>query len=104
MSVFEVDIEAIGKLKVIRFPSPDVHWLRFVSRNRNERIDDSGVDVVVGPVANDNTMPVLNLFFKGAYTEDEALRRLISQRLKDQYAMKTEAALGLLRFREVIHP
>ena len=104
VSVFEVDIEAIGKLKVIRFPSPDVHWLRFVSRNRNERIDDSGVDVVVGPVANDNTMPVLNLFFKGAYTEDEALRRLISQRLKDQYAMKTEAALGLLRFREVTHP
>ena len=104
VSVFEVDVEALGRLRVIKFPSPDVHWLRFVSRNRNERIDDSGVDMVVGPVANDNTMPVLNLYFKGAYTEEEALRRLVSQRLKDQYAMKTEAAISALRFREVIHP
>lgn len=94
----------MGKLKVIRFASPDANWLRFVSRHRNERFDDSGVDVVAGPVANDNTMPVLNLYFKGAYTEEEALRRLVSQRLKDQYAMKTEAALAVLRFREVILP
>lgn len=94
----------MGHLNVIRFDSPDINWLRFVSRNRNERFDDSGVDVVAGPVANDNTMPVLNLYFKGAYTEDEALRRLVSQRLKDQYAMKTESALSVLRFREVIHP
>ena len=104
ISVFEVDEETFGRLNVIRFASPDVRWLCFVSRNRNERIDDSGVDAVVGPVANDNTMPVLNLYFKGAYTEEEALRRLVSQRLKDQYAMKTEAALAVLRFIEVIHP
>lgn len=104
VSVFEVNEAAMGKLKVIRFASPDANWLRFVSRHRNERFDDSGVDVVAGPVANDNTMPVLNLYFKGAYTEEEALRRLVSQRLKDQYAMKTEAALAVLRFREVILP
>ena len=104
VSVFEVDETAMGRLRVIRFNAPDIHWLRFVSRNRNERIDDSGVDVVAGPVANDNTMPVLNLYFKGAYTEEEALRRLVSQRLKDQYAMKTEAAIAILRFREVIYP
>lgn len=104
VSVFEIAEEAMGQLKVIRFDSPDVNWLRFVSRHRNERMDDSGVDVVAGPVANDNTMPVLNLYFKGAYTEEEALRRLASQRLKDQYAMKTEAALAVLRFIEVLHP
>lgn len=82
----------------------DADWLRFVARNRTLRLDDSGCDVVVGPVANDNTMPVLNLFFSGAYTEEEALRRLLPQRLKDQYAMKTEAALAALRFREVRSP
>lgn len=104
VSVFEVDEDSMAKLKVVRFAAPSIDWLRFVSRNRNERIDDSGVDIVVGPVANDNTMPVLNLYFIGAYTEEEALRRLVSQRLKDQYAMKTEAALAVLRYREVIHP
>ena len=104
VSVFEVDEEAMKGLRVIRFESADIHWLHFVTRNRAERIDDSGVDIVTGPVANDNTMPVLNLFFKGAYTEEEALRRLVSQRLKDQYAMKTEASLAVLRFKEEIYP
>ena len=45
-------------------------------------------------------MPVLNLYFKGAYSEEEALRRLLPQRLKDQFAMKTDAALGCLTFLE----
>ena len=104
VSVFELAEDDLARLKVLRFAGPDAEWLRFVSRNRNERIDDSGFDVVAGPVANDNTMPVLNLYFAGAYTEEEALRRLLPQRLRDQYAMKTDAALSLLRFKEVRTP
>ena len=52
------------------------------------------------PDLSDNTMPVLNLYFKGAYSEDEALRRLLPQRLRDQFAMKTDAALACLKFIE----
>ena len=72
-----------------------------ISAARNEGIDDSRCDVVWGPVANDNTMPVLNLYFKGAYTEDEALRRLLPQRLRDQFAFKTDRALSCLTFKGV---
>lgn len=61
---------------------------------------NSRADVVTGPVANDNTMPVLNLYFKGAYTEEEALRRLLPQRLRDQYAFKSERSLACLKFVE----
>ena len=43
---------------------------------------------------------VVNLYFKGAYSEEEALRRLLPQRLRDQFAMKTDAALGCLTFLE----
>lgn len=32
-----------------------------------------------------------------------ALRRLLPQRLRDQYAFKTERALSLLKFLEVLH-
>lgn len=100
VSSYAVDASALTGLRVRKFDGPTVEWLRFVSRNRNERIDDSGLDVVIGPVANDNTMPVLNLFFKGAYTEEEALRRLLPQRLKNQYAFKTEQAIKCLSFIE----
>ena len=100
VSSFELDESRLAALDVLRFDSPNVEWLRFVTRNRAEQIDDSGYDVVAGPVANDNTMPVLNLYFKGAYSEEEALKRLLPQRLSDQYAMKTEAALACLSFKE----
>ena len=100
VSSYVVDETVLSGLRVREFDGPTVEWLRFVSRNRNERIDDSGLDVVIGPVANDNTMPVLNLFFKGAYTEEEALRRLLPQRLRNQYAFKTERALACLSFVE----
>lgn len=98
VSSYSVDEAALASLKTLRFDGPTAAWLRFVSRNRNEGLDDSECDVVCGPVANDNTMPVLNLYFKGAYTEDEALRRLLPQRLRDQFAFKTDRALACLAF------
>lgn len=100
VSSFELDESVLSKLNVLRFDAPNVEWLRFVARNRAEQIDDSACDVVIGPVANDNTMPVLNLYFKGAYSEEEALKRLLPQKLSDQYAMKTEKALESLSFKE----
>jgi len=98
VSVFEVDDEQFDGLKVLKFQEPTTEWLRYVSKNRNQHLEASDADVVIGPVANDNTMPVLNLFFKGAYTEEEALRRLLPQRLRDQFAFKTERSLSRLKF------
>lgn len=100
VSVYEFDETAAANLKMLHFDKPDVEWLRYVTRNRTRIQVDDDYDIVSGPVANDNTMPVLNLYFKGAYSEEEALRRLLPQRLKDQFAMKTEAALGCLTFLE----
>jgi len=100
VSVFGVDKEQFDGLKIVKFLEPTSEWLRYVSKNRNQGVDDSNADVVVGPVANDNTMPVLNLYFKGAYTEEEAIRRLLPQHLRDQFAFKTERSLASLKFVE----
>lgn len=100
VSSFFVEMPFVASLDTLRFDGPTGAWLRFVSRNRNERLDDSPYDIVSGPVANDNTMPVLNLYFKGAYTEEEALRRLLPLRLCDQFAFKTVRALACLSFQD----
>ena len=102
VSCFKVAESRFAALVRLAFDGPTAEWLRFVTRNRIHRIDDSGCDVVSGPVANDNTMPVLNLYYKGAYTEEEALRRLLTQRLRDQYAFKTERALAALEFEKAV--
>ena len=104
ISVFDVTDEAWATLSKLTFACASVEWLRFVSANRRRMEVDCSADVVIGPVANDNTMPVLNLYFMGAYTEDEAIRRLLPQKLKDQLAFRTDKAIAALVFKEVMWP
>ncbi len=101
VSVFEFDESRTSGLSVLQFDDASREWLGFVGDNRKGKAESGAFDIVAGPVANDNTMPVLRLFFAGIYTEDETIRRLLPQNLKDQYAFKSEAALAALRFCEV---
>ena len=57
---------------------------------------------MIGAVANDTTMPILNLYLNGIYDKKEALKRLLPQKLKDQYAFKTEKVLEKLKFVELM--
>ena len=97
VSVYEVDACAFAKLKALTFDATDKEWLRFVAANRRRLLQDDGWDVVSGPVANDQTMPTLMLFLDGFLSEDEAIARLLPQKLKDQHVFKTDAALAALR-------
>lgn len=103
VSVFEFDEAMCPDIRLLAFDSASVEWLRYVGRNRNGEAVDGRHDIVVGPVANDNTMPTLRMFFAGVYTEEEAIKRLLPQKLHDQYAFKTDRALGALTFREVVN-
>ena len=101
ISVFDFDETKLLSLNVLEFTRADVDWLHFVSDNRHGQPEREDLDIVIGPFANDNTMPVLRRFFADIYTEEEAIRRLMTQKLKDQYAFKTQTALDLLNFKEV---
>ncbi len=101
VTVFDYDENALS-LNILCFTSPDAEWLKFVASHRTNINLANDYDVISGPVANDNTMPVINMFIAGDYTEDEAIRRLLTQKLKDQYVMKTEKAVATLKFKEVI--
>lgn len=99
---YDFDEEELLSLKVTRFEGASAEWLKFVVNNRNVKdfADDS--DIVIGPVANDRTMPVVKLYFSGIYDEAETIKRLLPQKLKDQYAFKSEKALKALVLSEVI--
>ena len=68
-------------------------WLRFICDNRKKQEIENTYDMIIGPVANDNTMPTINLYLEGIYTEKEALKRLLPQKLKDQVVIKTDKAI-----------
>ena len=102
VTVYDFDEAKLATLTVLRFEKANKRWLDFVAENRSSRGEDAKWDVVIGPVANDRTMPVIRLFMAKVYTSAEAVRRLLPQLLHDQYAFKTEAALQLLTFQGVI--
>ncbi|MBQ7417789.1 MAG: DUF3990 domain-containing protein [Acidaminococcaceae bacterium] len=102
VSVYEIDDELMRSLKILCFEQPDVEWLRFVVANRKGVMLTEKWDLICGPVANDQTAPVIDLFLDGMYDEDEAIKRLLPQKLKDQYTFKTETAIKMLYCREVI--
>ena len=100
VSVFEIQDKV--DLKVLKFNGPDKAWLEFVTSNRKNKNYKDDYDLIIGPVANDNTMPVINLYINGVYNEEEALKRLLPQKLKDQVVFKNDRALKYLDFREKI--
>ena len=102
MTIFEFDkITAEKNLKVRIFESANKDWLNFVASNRKRNYIGEKFDIFIGPVANDNTMPVISDFMLGNIDENTALILLKPQKLTDQYAFLTKKGLSFLKFMEV---
>lgn len=98
LNTYEFDETKLPTLHVLRFEIANADWLDFVVNNRKELIIENLYDLVVGPVANDLTLPVIDNYLDGVYTKEEAVRRLLPQNLTDQYAFLSGRALELLTF------
>ena len=77
---------------------PTVEWLRFVMKNRRERNPEHGYDLVTGPVANDRVYTVISAYEAGFVNEAEALVRMKTYRLANQFLFHTDKALQFLHF------
>ena len=99
ISVFDFDKSQLSDLKVLHFTQAQKEWLEYVTLNRKDQgIPNDDYDIVIGPVADDRTMPVISLYFAEIYDVEETLKRLMPQKLHDQYTFRTEAALKALKF------
>ncbi|MCL2019383.1 MAG: DUF3990 domain-containing protein [Oscillospiraceae bacterium] len=99
VSVYEFDMETAEKtLNILKFSSADKKWLRFVAENRFKTYTDASYDVVVGAVANDSVMPTIQAFLGGFVNEEATIITLKTSKLFDQWCLKSEKALSLLRF------
>ncbi len=85
-------------LKIKKFVSLSTEWLEFVKENRSKGGLQHDYDVVIGPVADDNTMETVQLYISGIYTADEAVNRLRYNKVNNQVSFHTQKALECLRF------
>lgn len=75
------------------FEGLTAEWLEFIKQNRALGGVQHAYDVVMGPVADDNTMLTVNRYMNGTYTVEEALERLAYFKVNDQLCLNTERAL-----------
>ena len=97
INIYEFSEKEINDLKVLKFDNANEEWLDFVVNNRKNKICND-YDIVIGPVANDQTLPVIDNYIANIYSKDEAVKRLIPQNLTDQFAFLTPKALTYLKF------
>jgi len=94
VSTYEFDqVGAFQNLQVKKFPEPTEDWLDFVVSQRSGQYRGIKFDLIIGPVADDQAITVLDDYMAGMYTKKIALELLEPQNLVDQYAFATVKAL-----------
>lgn len=95
--VYEFLFEEASVLKVKRFDRLDEEWLEFIKANRSKGGLQHDYDVVIGPVADDNTMETVQLYIANILTAPEAVERLRYNNVNNQVSFHTEKALQYLK-------
>ena len=78
------------------FSGLNSEWLQMVKESRIVGGLQHDYDVVMGPVANDDTMPTLALYVDGTISEEAALVELAYFKANNQVSLHTEKAMSRL--------
>jgi len=94
-------------LKIKQFTNPDKEWAKFVINNRNNKFQDikcndcnadAKYDIVIGPVANDDIVALMDIFLTGLISDEALAKELTFRELSNQISFHTERAIaGLLK-------
>lgn len=94
--VYKFSFEESQDLNIKHFDSLDEEWLEFIKLNRTKGGVQHDFDVVIGPVADDNTMQTVQLYLLGTINAAEAVERLKYNDVNNQVSFHTEKAIEKL--------
>lgn len=95
--VYQYIFSETKDLKIKRFDSLNKDWLEFIKENRSYGGLQHSYDVVIGPVADDNTMETIQLYMADVLTAVEAVERLKYNKVNNQISFHTKKALHSLK-------
>ncbi len=78
---------------VLRFSNQDVEWLDFVFECRKGSDLYTQYDIIIGGVADDDVYKVIDLFFEGIWSKEQALQELRYYKVNDQISFVKQEAL-----------
>jgi hypothetical protein len=101
ISSYEFVRDENSNINIKEFSEANKEWLDFVVTHRTNVDYEIEYDLIIGPVANDQTVQVINTFIYSRREDIDyqvALRDIKAQKLVDQYAFATTEAIRQLRF------
>lgn len=104
--VYQYIFHPSNSLNIKHFNTLDAEWLEFIKNNRLHGGIQHNYDIVIGPVADDNTMETVQLYMSGILKSHEAVDRLRYSKINNQVSFHTPRALEYLYFeyrKEIAH-
>ena len=95
---FPLLLQNLLDVNIKYFDSLNEEWLEFIKENRIKGGLQHQYDVVIGPVADDNTMQTVQLYMSNILTATEAVERLKYSKVNNQVSFHSEKSLSCLRF------
>ncbi|MBR4222271.1 MAG: DUF3990 domain-containing protein [Victivallales bacterium] len=89
-------------LKVLQFPKICKKWLDFVCNCRRGKPLSEELDIIFGPVADDDVIQSVTFYYRGLWTWRRTLKELAFAHPNDQIVMVSQVALNKLAFVEAI--
>jgi len=96
---YHFDLGFLSKLRVLKFETASKEWLDFVCDHRLENYEGDSFDLIIGPVANDRTMQIVQAYMNASDRNlylPVALHDIKPENLSDQFVFKSEKALEAL--------
>ena len=98
VNVYEVPDDVLGRVKTLKFDSPDEKWLDFVSDNRAGIYAGDSYDCIFGPVANDDVYQTFAAYTAGILTKEQTIENLKIKKLFNQLVFSSEKSISYLQF------
>ncbi|MDE7404795.1 MAG: DUF3990 domain-containing protein [Lachnospiraceae bacterium] len=95
--VNQYSYEENSALRIKKFNGLTKEWLEFIRENRSKGGLQHNYDVVIGPVADDNTMETIQLYISGILNVKEAIERLRYNKVNNQVSFHTEEGVKCLK-------
>lgn len=98
MYIMSFKLHIPPNLKVKTYCGLTKEWLSMIKNNRLYGGIQHDYDIVIGPMADDDTMRTVALYVAGIYTEEMAIEKLRSFEPHNQVSIHTLKALDCLSF------
>ena len=99
VAIYDFDYETAQQEAVIqKFDCADMAWLEFVVGCRRGAQPAKGIDMHIGPVADDTVYQSIRFFETVVLDAEETTKRLKTEALHDQWVFHTEKILSYCKF------